>query len=500
MAIALSCPLSAQEPRLGQVEFPTSGAPAAQPHFVRGVLFLHSFEFAAASAAFRQAQIVDPDFALAYWGEAMTYNHPLWGEWDDAAARAVLARLGPTPEARRVKAATERERMYLDAVETLWRAGPKPDRDTAYSVAMGDLVRAFPDDADARAFHALSLMGLSGTVRVVPTYVRAGAIALEILQEHPAHPGAAHYVIHAFDDPVHAPIALPAARAYSGIAPDAAHAQHMTTHIFVAMGMWDDVVSQNIVAAEITWWGPGHYTSWLTYGLVQQGRFAEAERRLVQARELLATRDRRGARSYLTTMRAHHVVNTERWDDAMLAWDLDLAGTGPVARGMDAFALGYAAVKRGDRSGVDPQLARLARLVREYQNEMKLRVLEIELRAAILYAEGQREKAVALLREATVVEDGLPMEFGPPDIVKPSHELLGEMLLGAGRYAEAQRAFARALELAPKRARSVIGLAHAAAAAGDPKTADRTRTTLAEIWHSADPGLDGRDGGKAARR
>lgn len=500
IAVALTTTLHAQEPRLGQIDFPASGSPAAQEHFVRGVLFLHSFEFDGAAEAFRAAQETDPDFALAYWGEAMTYNHPLWGEWDDGAARDVLARLGPTAEARRMKAGTERERMYLDAVETLWRDGPKPVRDTAYSLALGDLVQTFPDDIEARAFYALSLMGLSGTVRVVPTYMRAGAIALEILREHPEHPGAAHYVIHAFDDPVHAPIALPAARAYSTVAPDAAHAQHMTTHIFVAMGMWDDVVSQNAVAAELTWWGPGHYTSWLTYGLAQQGRFAEAERRLVRARELLATGDRQGARSYLATMRAHHVVNTERWDDPMLAWDLDLTGTGPVARGMDAFALGYAAAKRGDRPGVDAQLARLARLVREYKDVAKLGVLEIALRAARLYADGETENAVALLREATAIEDGLPMEYGPPDIVKPSHELLGEMLLGVGRYVEAQRAFERALDLAPKRARSVIGLAHAAAAAGDLKSADRARTTLAEIWHSADPGLDGWYGGMAVRR
>ena len=500
MAIALSGPLYAQEPRLGHVEFPTSGAPAAQPHFVRGVLFLHSFEFEAAAEAFREAQAADADFALAYWGEAMTYNHPLWGERDDAAARAVLARLGPTAEARQARAGSERERMYLDAVEALWREGPKPDRDTAYSVAMGDLVRAFPEDVEARAFYALSLMGLSGTVRVVPTYMRAGAIALEILQEHPSHPGAAHYVIHAFDDPVHAPIALPAARVYSKIAPDAAHAQHMTTHIFVALGMWDEVVSQNVIAAELTWWGPGHYTSWLTYGLAQQGRFAEAERHLARARELLATRDRQGARSYLATMRAHHVVNTERWDDAMLAWDLNLAGTGPVAQGMDAFALGYAAVKRGDRPKVHPQLARLVRLAREHQSETKLGVLEIELRAAILFADGQRDEALALLREATVIEDGLPMEYGPPDIVKPSHELLGEMLVGVGQYAEAQREFTRALDLGPKRARSLIGLARAATAAGDPQTANRARTTIAEIWHSADQGLDGRYGGMAVRR
>jgi hypothetical protein len=247
---ALSTPLAvAQAPRLGTITFPNSGAPAAQEPFIRGVLYLHSFEFGPAAAAFREAQQADPGFALAYWGEAMSYNHALWGEWDDDAAHAVLERLGPTAEARRATAPTHREQMYLDAVEALWAGGPKPQRDTAYAHTMEQLVRAHPDDDEARAFWSLAILGLSGTTRVVPSYMRGAAIAQEVFERNPDHPGAAHYLIHSFDDPTHAPLGLPAARAYSRIAPDAAHAQHMTTHIFLALGMWDDVVSQNEIAA-----------------------------------------------------------------------------------------------------------------------------------------------------------------------------------------------------------------------------------------------------------
>jgi tetratricopeptide (TPR) repeat protein len=481
--------VEAQEPRLGAIEFGTSASGEAQRLFVRGVLYLHSFEFDDAAEAFRQAQAADAGFAMAYWGEAMAYNHPLWGEWDDAAARAVLARLGPTPDARRAKAPTERERMYLDAVEALWADGPKPVRDTAYALAMEDLARRYPDDVEARAFHALSLMGLSGTVRVVPTYVRAGAIALQILGEHPRHPGAAHYVIHAFDDPTHAPIALPAARAYSTIAPDAAHAQHMTTHIFVAMGMWDDVVSQNVVAANLTWWGPGHYSSWLTYGLAQAGRFAEAERYLVGAQAALADRSSPGSRSYLATMRAHHVVNTERWDDPSLGWKLDLEETWPVARGMDAFAVGYAALHRGEIRVAESSLERLQQVLTEHPDDGKLQVMRLELEAALVHRAGKVEHAVALLRAATSIEDRLPAEYGPPDIVKPSHELLGELLLAEGDGRAAQREFERALALAPKRARALLGLGRAALAAGDAPAATRAYATLADIWHGADETL-----------
>jgi len=479
----------AQEPRLGSIDFPTSASGEAQRSFVEGVLYLHSFEFDSAAEAFRRAQAADSTFAMAYWGEAMTYNHPLWGEWDATAARAVLARLGPTPDARRAMAPTERERMYLDAVEALWADGPKARRDTAYSVAMEDLTRLYPDDVEARAFYALSLMGLSGTVRVVPTYMRAGAIGLQILAEHPRHPGAAHYVIHAFDDPTHAPIALPAARAYSHIAPDAAHAQHMTTHIFVAMGMWDRVISQNIVAADLTWWGPGHYTSWLTYGLVQAGRFSEATRNLGGARAQLAGRATPGARSYLATMRAQHVVNAEHWEDPALGWDLDLEGTWPVAQAMDAFTIGYAALQRGEIRLAESSLERARMLADAHRDDPKLKVLMLELQASLLHRAGKLDEARGLLREATAIEDALPAEYGPPDIVKPSHELLGEFLLADGDAPAAQREFERALMLAPKRARALLGLGRAASAAGDLPASRRAYAALTGIWHGADAGL-----------
>jgi tetratricopeptide (TPR) repeat protein len=296
-------------------------------------------------------------------------------------------------------------------------------------------------------------------------------------------------VIHAFDDPTHAPIALPAARAYSTIAPDAAHAQHMTTHIFVAMGMWDDVVSQNVVAANLTWWGPGHYSSWLTYGLAQAGRFAEAERYLVGAQAALAGRSSPGSRSYLATMRAHHVVNTERWDDPSLGWDLDLEETWPVARGMDAFAVGYAALHRGEIRVAESSLERLQQVLTEHPDDGKLQVMRLELEAALVHRAGKVEQAVALLREATSIEDRLPAEYGPPDIVKPSHELLGELLLAEGDGRAAQREFERALALAPKRARALLGLGRAALAAGDAPAATRAYATLADIWHGADETL-----------
>jgi tetratricopeptide (TPR) repeat protein len=487
--------LEAQEPRLGSVTFPTSASGGAQEHFIEGVLWLHSFEYDAAAKAFRKAQELDPDFALAYWGESMTYNHSLWQERDRDAAVAVLARLGSTPAERRTKAPTEREKMFMDAVEALWAEGPKAERDTAYYLAMGDLATAYPDDPEAQAFYALSILGLSQAVRVFPSYMRAAAIADELLRQYPDHPGAAHYLIHSVDDPIHAPLGLRAARAYSKIAPDAAHAQHMTTHIFVAMGMWDDVVSQNIVAADLIGWWPNHYTSWLGYGLQQQGRIDKARSHLERAWREIGEEPSVRRRAYLASMRAHYLADTRRWDDPVIAWEIDLSGAGTVVRAMDAFALGYAALQRDDVDAAERRVSALGAMTMQSEggwyggNETVPVILRNELQAMLYLESGATQKALDLMRETTALEDALPMEYGPPDVVKPSHELLGEMLLQLGRYDEAQQEFQRALALAPKRALSLAGLQHAAAAAGDEKTAMRAQGMLAEVWHAADPDL-----------
>jgi hypothetical protein len=196
--------------------------------------------------------------------------------------------------------------MFFDAIEALYGEGSKPRRDTLYANAMERLAAAFPNDDEVQSFYALALLGLSQGVRDVPTYMRAGAVAQEVLRHNADHPGGAHYTIHAFDDPIHAPLGLRAARLYSKIAPAAPHAQHMTTHIFVAMGMWDDVVSQNVVAAGHLHdqWQAGHYTAWLGYGYAQQGRFDEARKNSTRPRELPSHSASR--RASLLSMRAQY--------------------------------------------------------------------------------------------------------------------------------------------------------------------------------------------------
>ena len=492
-ALLLAASLAAQGPRLGTIDFPTSGAPPAQREFVTGVLYLHSFEYERAAQAFRRAEQLDPGFAMAYWGEALTYTHPVWDEQDVSAGRDALARLAPSRAARRARAPTEREQAYLDAVEILYGTGSKGERDTAYAAAMARLVAAYPSDLEAKAFHALSLLGLSRGVRDVPTYLRAAAIADTVFRASPNHPGAAHYIIHAYDDPAHAGLGLAAARAYSKIAPDAAHAQHMTTHIFVALGLWDDVVAQNEIAQHLTHTAPGHYTAWLNYGYLQQGRHRDARAHLETLRGNMSANAPRRQRAGLALIRAHFLVNTRQWDGDVARWSVSLGDTTAGANVLDAFVGGLRAFERGDRVAARQALATLDTLTgsaaatsADGDEDPKVGEIQaLELRA-LLQVAAAPDSAVVLLRRAAALEDAMPVAFGPPVVVKPTHELLGEVLLSLRRPREAQAEFQRALALAPRRALSLLGLRRAAAAAGDSTVARDAARELRDVWHRAD--------------
>jgi len=454
-ALAAGSALSAGPARaqrgLGTIVFPNSGAPAAQVPFLRGTALLHSFEYEDAARSFREAQRLDPGFALAYWGEALTYTHPVWSQQDLAAARAVLGRLGPTPEARKAKAPTPREQAYLEAVETLYGAGSKPHRDTLYAAAMERLAGTFPDDDEAKAFYAVALLGLGQGNRDIWSYMRAAAVAQQVFERNPDHPGAAHYVIHSFDDPTHAPLGLEAARAYSQIAPDAAHAQHMTSHIFVALGLWDDVVAANEQAMRVTERQLGrapvgcrHYNEWLAYGYLQQGRVRDAARLVEECRADVERQ--RGAPGSLERMRAMHLVDTMDWQGPIAAAEVLFTSPGP-----------------------DEVMAPMRRAMAQLGNE-------------------QAEAALAEARRAAEGEERLPFEFGPPATYKPPRELEGEILLRLDRPAEAARAFSLALRRTPDRAATLLGLARASAKAGDTATTLRTYRQLKVIWHRADSG------------
>ncbi len=484
----------AQVADLGEIRFPTSGAPAAQQHFVRGVLFLHSFEYKDAEEAFRMAQELDPNFAMAYWGEAMTHNHPIWNQQDRDAALAVLRRFGETSEARLDKTPTRREKDYLATLDVLYAEGDKAARDLAYSEEMKKLYRQYPDDLEAAAFYALSILGTAQGVRDFRVYMRAGAIAQEVFQKNPKHPGAAHYVIHSFDDPIHAPLGLPAARVYAAIAPDAPHALHMPSHIFMALGMWDESVASNKAseAAAIKKGQSGlHASWWLHYSLLQQGRHADAEAWLRLTRERLEPDLGASGKRHLAYMSAAHLIETR--DRTALEITEVQPDELPARQATNLLsALGLLSVEQGKLTEAGEVLGVLRRTMPAAEGEDEegwLHIAEQELVAALTRAEGQADEAILLLQKAVEYQDGLTYEFGPPLPAKPVHELLGEMLLEVGRFAEARAAFRASLSRNANRAFSLLGLARASAAEGDLRASKLAYEELSRIWHGADAAI-----------
>jgi tetratricopeptide (TPR) repeat protein len=480
--------VGAQDPGLGSLTFHNSGAAEAQDDFVRGVLLLHSFEYGPAAEAFRAAQAADPDFALAYWGEAMTHNHPIWARQDRDAARAVLERYRAAASRAGSVSPTERESIYLDALRLLYaEEGSKAERDRAYMEGMRRLHEAYPEDPEARTFYALAILGLTNGVRDFGNYMRAAAVAHPVFLENPDHPGAAHYIIHAFDDPIHAPLGLPAALAYGASAPDAGHAQHMTSHIFLAMGMWDDVVRANVNATRVQdrlraegGAGPnwcGHYSSWLAYGYLMREDWDEAEAIMDGCRESLADPDGDDYGYYLS-MRARQIFDAGSWDDVM-RWPAAPEGPSWTMPG-HLFVSGVAAFERGETEVGREALVQLAEATSD-NDDPRTRIMVSELQALNALAQGDEAMAVELLRGAAEREESLPFEFGPPASLKPPHELLGEVLLELDRPAEAVEAFQGALRITPLRTPTLRLLAEAAERAGMSMLAAETRSQIEEI-------------------
>jgi tetratricopeptide (TPR) repeat protein len=486
-----SAPTLAQQ-EFGEVAFTNSGPAAVQSDFLHGLAQLHNFEYEDAAEHFRKAEKIAPDFALAFWGEAMTKNHAVWHEEDVTAAREILKHLAPTAEARLAKAPTERERLYLRSVEVLFGEGTKAERDLRYESVLAELHRKFPEDVDGASFYALAILGTAEHGRDFATYMRAAAVLEEVFPQHSRHPGVVHYLIHCYDDPVHAPLGLRAARIYSKIAPEAGHAQHMTSHIFLALGMWDDEVKANETAMAVVNHARqaaekppsmcGHYNEWLEYGYLQQGRVSEARRvlegcRQAAERAAAAAVDKNGGHEGMSMggmtaammaldsyaeMRAHFLLCARAWNDEVVHWKLP-DGDYPFAEATFDYANAIAAIQRGDiakgretASRVESEEQRaIAWLKQQKMDESGAEdgavIYHGELHALLMAAEGKTEEAIGELQRMAAKEHAMPLEFGPPSIEKPTDELLGELFLKLHRPAEAHDAFQAALARTPGR-------------------------------------------------
>ena len=463
LAALLAAPALAQD--LGETRFANSGAAGAQGPFLRGLLLLHSFEYDDAREAFQEARRLDPGFAMAAWGEAMTHNHPVWMRQDRDAARAAL-------DGADRSGITDRERAYLEAADVLFALeGSKEARDDAFALAMADLAAAYPDDLDARALYALALLGTAHEGRDFETYMRAAAVAEEVFDANPRHPGAAHYLIHAYDDPVHAPLGLRPARVYDEVAPAASHALHMPSHIYLALGLWDDVASMNRRSYEaakanserrggglnghgwhaLWWW---HYAA----DQLEDQPLADSLYALAEAHH--AEGPTGTSLAHVVRIRAVHrpvegpdpVLSHDPPDDASLS-----------TYALDAVARGERLADRDGPDAARPVLEALrARLEADDDPSWQARAGALELEAYLALLDGDPDRATALVTEAAGLEAAAPLTFGPPSPTVPANEFLGLLLLeyaeGAHDLDAAEAAYRAALARNPNRRQSTYGL------------------------------------------
>ena len=488
---------AAEFERIGSFDFPTSASGQVQEHFLLGVGYLHSFGFVQAQNEFRRAQELDPDFAMAYWGEVFTYQHPFFGGPSQGPADA-LARLGRTAEERLAKAPTELEKGFLRAAEAYALApGDMPAKRTAWMNAMLEVFARYPDNDEVKAFTTVAMLAGATADRDNRERInmRAGALGMELFKKNDDHPGAAHYVIHAFDDPVHAPIALEAAWKYADIAPAVSHARHMPTHIFIQHGMWEQVSLWNDSAFEVAkeLWQPGdsadpqnHASDWGQYGDLQLWDLERSAQWIARAEQTLRENpDHARSRNTLKTMLARHTIETEQWQTG--EYSEDLTGDELLALGLSAANLGELALARNAAN-------RLHTLSTQNNNNDALRIAANEIAGLVLFREAQtdiaagrsttgnnkQQQALTLLEEAVTIAESGPLPNGAANPLKPAHELAGEMLLAANQATVAAEMFDKSLQRTPNRPRSLLGAARAHRALGhDAVAADLYRALLA---------------------
>jgi tetratricopeptide (TPR) repeat protein len=467
----LGASAQAQNKQLGKINFPNSGNKSAQADFIEGMKFLHNFEYADAARAFQRAQEKDPDFVMAYYGEAKSHNHPIWMQQDRVAAMGILSKLGETVDERQEKASTQREKDLLMSLEVLYgntdetQGLSKEERDDLYMEYMADLHEKYPDDHEITAFYGLSILGTAHEGRDFAIYMEAAAELFDVWNANPEHPGAAHYLIHSFDDPIHAPLGLPMAKAYSEIAPSAAHAQHMTSHIFLALGMWGETIDANIVARDVQQTRQkeldermtvcGHYPWWLEYGYVQFGQDEKARQVLQNCYDRIKREPTASEKWHFSVMRGHYIVGTELWAAAE-EWSADYESGN--RNGLNYFfTSALAAIKMGDPEKARQNLDQIMQIPENPDRNIQMN----QIKSLLLIDEGNQEEGLDLLKETVVMEAELPIDFGPPTIVKPSYELLGDVLMDMGEYEQAFEAYKKQLERTPDRRRSVLGLGKA---------------------------------------
>ena len=500
--------------KLGVVNFTISCKPEAQKQFNRAVAWLHSFEYEEAEKAFTEVTVTDPKCGMGYWGIAMSNYHPLW--------------VPPTPselqkgwsaveKARITGARTQREQAYIAAMELFYKDHDKIDHRTrafAYSDAMKQLSASNPSDREAAVFYALTLIA-TGMMSHDKTYARekeAAQILNRILALEPQHPGVAHYLIHSYDYPALAQLALPAARSYAKIAPASAHAQHMPSHIFTRLGLWEEAIKSNLDAHAAAkafavrnnmtgvWDEQLHAMDYLAYAYLQRAQDKHAAGVLEELNKIQKVEPPTFKVAYaFTAIPARYVLERRQWNEAaqltLPSGDLKdyLLQHFPWAKAHLHFARAIGAARTGDTAAAQREIDEL-NSIKQALTEVKgdydwAKQVDIEGQVAsawLAYAEGKHDEALRLLRAAADLDDATEKHPVTPGALLPAREQLGDLLLELKQPAAALQEFEISFRSTPNRFNGVYGAARAARLAGNEKAAKTYYAQLLKLASEAD--------------
>ena len=499
---------------LGRVNFPVSCTAKAQRQFNRAVAWLHSFEYEEAEKAFAQVASTDPRCGMAYWGVAMSNYHPIW-----APPNAAELKRGreAAEKARSVGARTRRERDYIAAIWKFYEDSDRLDHRTralAYGDAMSELHRRHPSDREAAVFYALSLIakGMMAADKSYANEKRAARILNGVLAREPRHPGVTHYLIHSYDYPALAHLALPAARSYAKIAPASAHARHMPSHIFTRMGLWQEAIRSNRDAEAAArayavrnhmpgaWDEQLHAMDYLAYAYLQGAQDKRARGVLDELYKIRRVDPPNLKVAYaFTAIPARYALERRQWAEAArLPFPPGDVEGFPWQRFRWAeahvrFARAVGAARGGDAAAARQEVEKLAD-VRQAIEEVKgdydwAKQVEIGRQVAsawLSHAEGRHEEALRLMRAAAELDDATDKHPVTPGAILPAREQLGELLLELKQPAAALREFETSLRSAPNRFNGLYGAARAAELAADRRRAMTYYGRLVSLCRHAD--------------
>jgi tetratricopeptide (TPR) repeat protein len=495
--------------KLGKVHFPVSCTAAAQEQFDRAVAILHSFWYEEAVKVFTAVAKADPGCAMSYWGIAMSIYYPLWAP---PSQPTLQKGMNAIEKAKSIGAKSDRERSYIAAIEVFYKDSNKLDHRTralAYEKAMEQIYLRYPEDQEAAVFYALALNATAPpTDKTYAKQLRAGEILEKVFAQQPNHPGVAHYIIHSYDNPVLASRGLTAARRYAKIAPAVPHAQHMPSHIFTRLGLWQESIQSNLGAAAASkdyeakthpgaaYYERLHALDYLEYAYLQGAQDREAKRVLDELTAIQKVQPEAFQAAYaFAAIPARYALERRRWSDAA---SLTLQPSSfpwsrfPWAEAVMYFARAVGSARNGKVTDARKDIEKLRSL---HETLIKAKdsywagQVDLQGRVASVWlarAEGQNEEALKLMRSAADFEDSTDKHPVTPAPIMPARELLGDLLLELNEPKKALGEFEKSLSREPNRFHAFYGAARAAELLGDMEKARTYYGKLLKLCEKAD--------------